>query len=41
MQGLSTEHRQRLLNTNDKLAQQNRTIENARKVMAETEQVGA
>lgn len=39
-QGLSVEHRQRLLNTNDRLAQQNRTIENARKVMAETEQVG-
>ena len=32
--------RQRLLETNERLANQNRTIENARKVMAETELVG-
>ena len=38
--GMSTAQRQRLLDTNDRLANQNRTIDNARKVMAETEQVG-
>ncbi|TFJ84286.1 hypothetical protein NSK_004277 [Nannochloropsis salina CCMP1776] len=32
--------RQRLLETSERLAHQNRTIDNARKVMAETEQVG-
>ena len=36
----SVAQRQRLLETNERLANQNRTIENARKVMAETEQVG-
>ena len=36
----SVAQRQRLLETNERLANQNRTIDNARKVMAETEQVG-
>ncbi|EWM28770.1 vesicle transport through interaction with t-snares 1a [Nannochloropsis gaditana] len=38
--GVSMVQRQRLLETSERLAHQNRTIDNARKVMAETEQVG-
>lgn len=37
--GGSNEHRERLLRTNEQLAAQNDTLENARRVMAETEDV--
>jgi len=35
--GLSNDHRERLLKTNDQLENQNRTLDRARRVMAETE----
>jgi len=37
--GLSSDHRERLLQTNESLQNQNSTLENARRVMAETEDV--
>mmetsp|Transcript_14501 Transcript_14501/g.17178 ORF Transcript_14501/g.17178 Transcript_14501/m.17178 type:complete len:227 (-) Transcript_14501:17-697(-) len=37
--GLSNDHRERLLQTNESLQNQNSTLENARRVMAETEDV--
>lgn len=37
--GLSSDHRERLLNTTNTLTAQNATLENARRVMAETEDV--
>jgi len=37
--GLSNDHRERLLQTNESLQSQNSTLENARRVMAETEDV--
>jgi len=36
---LSNDHRERLLQTNESLQNQNSTLENARRVMAETEDV--
>ena len=36
--GLSDEQRDRLLNTNDQIASQNRTLDNARRIMADTEE---
>lgn len=37
--GMNSNHRERLLNTNQSLAAQNDTLDNARRVMAETEDV--
>ena len=36
--GLSDEQRDRLLHTNDQIASQNRTLDNARRIMADTEE---
>uniref|UniRef100_A0A7S1ZUM9 Vesicle transport v-SNARE N-terminal domain-containing protein n=1 Tax=Trieres chinensis TaxID=1514140 RepID=A0A7S1ZUM9_TRICV len=37
--GLKNDHRERLLRTNDQLSRQNETLENARRIMADTEGV--
>jgi len=39
--GKSLEHRERMVDTNDKLARQNEMILNAQRIVAETEDVGA